>query len=183
MFFKKPKRGQDDGLRTFPGTNIDLRQIRGIKWLKKLFLPALVRTYNAGLGSSSSCWGVINQNTAIFANFVQFHHAFPTVGRQHIASCITGRRPAELQYILSRTAVIAQNCIIVQFHHAFSSFARQACPAALPISTGFDARARLLLLSHRTARADVQTGLNLLLVQFHHAFIICMRALLSSRQV
>jgi hypothetical protein len=32
-----------------------------------------------------------NQNTAIFANFVQFHHAFPTVGGQHIASFITGR--------------------------------------------------------------------------------------------
>jgi hypothetical protein len=26
--------------------------------------------------SSCCCWGVINQNTAIFANFVQFHHAF-----------------------------------------------------------------------------------------------------------
>jgi hypothetical protein len=25
---------------------------------------------------SSCCWEVINQNTAIFANFVQFHHAF-----------------------------------------------------------------------------------------------------------
>jgi hypothetical protein len=25
---------------------------------------------------SSCCWGVINQNTAIFANFAQFHHAF-----------------------------------------------------------------------------------------------------------
>jgi hypothetical protein len=135
MFFKKPKRGQDDGLRTFPGTNIDLRQIRGIKWLKKLFLPALVRTYNAGLGSSSSCWGVINQNTAIFANFVQFHHAFPTVGRQHIASCITGRRPAELQYILSRTAVIAQT-----LHYCpISPCIQQLCTAGLPgSSTNFD---------------------------------------------
>jgi hypothetical protein len=33
------------------------------------------------------------------------------------------------------------------------------------------------------ARAAVLTGLNLFLVQFHHAFFICMRALLSSRQV
>jgi hypothetical protein len=39
------------------------------------------------------------------------------------------------------------------------SLARQPCPAVRPISTGFDAR--------------VLTGLNLLLVQLHHAFIMC----------
>jgi hypothetical protein len=64
---------------------------------------------------------------------------------------------------------------------------RQPCPAVRPISTGFDARARSLYLwslrSHRTvlqwqvtklhARAAVLTGLNLFLVQFHHAFITC----------
>jgi hypothetical protein len=33
------------------------------------------------------------------------------------------------------------------------------------------------------ARAAVLTGLNLFLVQFHHVFIICMHALLFSRQV
>jgi hypothetical protein len=38
----------------------------------------------------SCCWGVISQNTAVFANFDQFHHASPAVGRQHIASFITG---------------------------------------------------------------------------------------------
>jgi hypothetical protein len=29
--------------------------------------------------SSSSSSGVISQNTAVFANFVQFHHASPAV--------------------------------------------------------------------------------------------------------
>jgi hypothetical protein len=72
------------------------------------------------------------------------------------------------------------------------SLTRQPCPAVRPILTGFIARARSLR-SHRSvlqwqvtklqARAAVLTGLNLFLVQFHHAFIICMRALLSSRQV
>jgi hypothetical protein len=74
------------------------------------------------------------------------------------------------------------------------SLARQLCPAVRPILTGFDARANSLR-SHRSvlhcnwqvttlhARAAVLTGLNLFLVQFHHAFIFCMRALLSSRQV
>jgi hypothetical protein len=55
-------------------------------------------------------------------------------------------------------------------------------PAVRPISTRFDARARWLR-SHRTvlhwqvtklhARVAVLTGLNLFLVQFHHAFIMC----------
>jgi hypothetical protein len=70
------------------------------------------------------------------------------------------------------------------------SLARQLCPVARPTLTGFDARARSLR-SHRTVLhwqvtklhelAAVLTGLNLFLVQFHHAFIFCMRALLSSR--
>jgi hypothetical protein len=37
------------------------------------------------------------QNTAVFANFVQFHHVSLGVGRKHITSFITGRRPADLQ--------------------------------------------------------------------------------------
>jgi hypothetical protein len=71
------------------------------------FLPALslraTRVYHllCCFCCSCSCVGVINHKTAIFANFVQFHHAFSTVGRQHIASLITGRRPADLQYILA----------------------------------------------------------------------------------
>jgi hypothetical protein len=48
------------------------------------------------------------------------------------------------------------------------SLARQPCPADLPGSL---------------ARQFDQFRLDLFLVQFHHAFIICMRALLSSRQV
>jgi hypothetical protein len=36
----------------------------------------------------------ISQNTAVFANFVQFHHAFSAVGRQHIASFINTRGSA-----------------------------------------------------------------------------------------
>jgi hypothetical protein len=78
-----------------------------------------------------------------------------------------------------------------------SSLARQSCPAGWPgsLARQFDQfRPDLMrsLRSNRTvlqwqvtkllARAAVLTGLNLFLVQFHHAFIICMRALLSSRQ-
>jgi hypothetical protein len=67
-----------------------------------MFLPALslraTRVYLLLCCSCYSCsWGVINQNTAVFTNFVQFHHASPTVGCQHIASFITGHRPADLQ--------------------------------------------------------------------------------------
>jgi hypothetical protein len=39
--------------------------------------------------------GIINQNTAVFAHFVQFHRASSAVGRKHIASFITGRSSAE----------------------------------------------------------------------------------------
>jgi hypothetical protein len=42
-------------------------------------------------------WGVINQNTAVFAIFVQLHHASPAVGRKNIESFITGCWPAEMQ--------------------------------------------------------------------------------------
>jgi uncharacterized integral membrane protein len=34
---------------------------------------------------------LISQNTVLFEEFVQFHHASPAVGRQHIACFITGR--------------------------------------------------------------------------------------------
>jgi hypothetical protein len=78
------------------------------------------------------------------------------------------------------------------------SLGRQPCPAALPGSLARKPCRKITSIitgvrSHRTvlqwqvtklhARAAVLTGLNLFLVQFHHAFIICMRALLSSRQV
>jgi hypothetical protein len=65
------------------------------------------------------------------------------------------------------------------------SLAWQPCPAVRPISTGFDARARSLRIYRITAlyyscrslnsmgAAAVLTGLNLFLVQFHHAFIMC----------
>jgi hypothetical protein len=79
------------------------------------------------------------------------------------------------------------------------SLARQSCPAVLPGSLArqldqFRPDLMRSLRSNRTvlqctwqvtkllARTAVLTGLNLFLVQFHHAFIICMRALLSSRQ-
>jgi hypothetical protein len=79
------------------------------------------------------------------------------------------------------------------------SLARQPCPSDLPGSLARQFEQfrpdlmRRSLRSHRTvlqwqvtklhARAAVLTGLNLFLVQFHHAFIIFMRALLSCRQV
>jgi hypothetical protein len=59
---------------------------------KSSFLPALslraTRVYHllCCYSCSSCCWEVIDQNTAVFTNFVLFHHASPTVGRQHIAS-------------------------------------------------------------------------------------------------
>jgi hypothetical protein len=102
---------------------------------------------------------------------VQFHHAFSSLARQACPAALPG------------------------------SFARQPCPAALPGSFArqFDQfrpdlmRALAPQSPHRTvlhwqvtklhASAVVLTGLNLFLVQFHHAFIICMQALLSSSQV
>jgi hypothetical protein len=76
------------------------------------------------------------------------------------------------------------------------SLARQPCPAALPGRLDQfrpDLMGARSLRSHRTvlhwqvtklqASAAVLTGLNLFLVQFHHAFIFCMCALLSSRQI
>jgi hypothetical protein len=101
---------------------------------------------------SSFCWGVINQNTAIFANFVQFHHAF----------------------------VIAQNIALLSY------FTMHSAALLGSLAQVFDRSHHTVLQWQVTklhARAAVLTGLNLFLVQFHHAFIICMRALLSSRQV
>jgi hypothetical protein len=69
--------------------------------------------------SSSWCWGVINQNTAIFANFVQFHHAFRHSQNIALLSNFTMHSAALL-----------------------GSLAQQPCPAVRPISTEFDARAR-----------------------------------------
>jgi hypothetical protein len=102
----------------------------------------------------SCCWGVINQITAIFANFVQFHHSFV------IAQII-----ALFSYFTMHSAAL------------LGSLARQPCPAALTGSLDqvFD-QFRLDLMhalrSHRTvlqwqvtklhARAAVLTGLNLL---------------------
>jgi hypothetical protein len=131
---------------------------------------------------SSCCWGVINQNTAIFANFAQFHHAF-----------VIAQNIALLSYFTMHSAALPGSLARQPCPAALpGSLARQPCPAVRSISTGFDAGARSLR-SHRTvlqwqvtklhARAAVLNGLNLFLVQFHHAFIICMRALLSSRQV
>jgi hypothetical protein len=82
--------------------------------------------------------------------------------------------------------VIVQNiCIIVQFHHAFSSLALP-CSLARQFDQFRPDLMRALACSAVTtlyARAAVQAGFNLFLVQFHQAFIICMRALLFSRQV
>jgi hypothetical protein len=61
--------------------------------------------------SSSCCWGVINQNTAIFANFVQFHHSF-----------VIAQNIALLSYFTMHSAAL------------LGSLARQPCPAALPSS-------------------------------------------------
>jgi hypothetical protein len=111
-----------------------------------------------------------------FCIIVQFHHAFPSLARQ---PC-----PAALPGSLALAALLG-------------SLARQPYPAALPGSFArqFDqfrpylmrALARCSVLHWQVtklhAHAAVLTGLNLFLVQFHHAFIFCMRALLSSRQV
>jgi hypothetical protein len=85
----------------------------------------LVRTYNAGLSFALLLFffflllGVINQNTAIFANFVQFHHAFRHSQNIALLSNFTMHSAALL-----------------------GSLAQQPCPAVRPISTEFDARAR-----------------------------------------
>jgi hypothetical protein len=63
------------------------------------------------------------------------------------------------------------------------SLAPQPCSAVRPISTGFDALApqsphcttlQWQVTKLHARAAAVLTGLNLFLVQFHHAFIICM---------
>jgi hypothetical protein len=127
--------------------------------------------------SSSSSWG--DSHCSKYCIIVQFHHAFSSLARQPCFAALPG-------------SLARQPCPAA----LPGSLARQPCPAALPGSSTnfdrFDARARLLC-SHYTvlqwqvtklhARAAVQTGFNLFLVQFHHAFIICMRALLFSRQV
>jgi hypothetical protein len=60
----------------------------------EIFTCRVVTLCNAGLGLH---FALLWRHTAVFANFVQFHHASPVVGRQHITSFITGRRPADLQ--------------------------------------------------------------------------------------
>jgi hypothetical protein len=100
--------------------------------------------------------------------------------------------------LLLGVTVIAQNIALLSnftMHSAAlpGSLAQQACPAVRQISTEFDARARSLARSAVTALlqwqvtklhacAAVLTGLSLFLVQFHHAFINCMRPLLSAVQ-
>jgi hypothetical protein len=131
------------------------------------FLPALVRTYNAGLSFALLLLFLLLlflRTQSEYCIIVQFHHAF-SILYHCMQPC-----PAALPGSLAR-----QPCPAA----LPGSLARQPCPAVRPISTGFDARARLLR-SHRTvlkqqvtklhARAAVLTDLNLFLVQFHHAF-------------
>jgi hypothetical protein len=60
------------------------------------------QNYKLTPAPSENCFAIFllrvrsNQNTAVFTNFVQFHHASSAVGRTHIASYKTGLRPAEL---------------------------------------------------------------------------------------
>jgi hypothetical protein len=174
------------------------------------FLPALVRMYNAGLCFALLLLFLFLGRThcSKYCIFVQFHHAFSILLHHCIQPCQAALRtlarslahacPAALPGSLARACPAA-----------FRALARQPC-ARLPGSccpdkseqvqqnitpdtlTGYGACA-LSLHNHRTvlqwqvtklnARAAVLTGLNLFLVQFHHAFIICMCTLLSSRQV
>jgi hypothetical protein len=98
-----------------------------------------------------------------FQHFAPLHAALPgSLAREPCPAALPG-------------SLVRQPCPAA----LLGSLARQPCPAVRPISTGFDARARLLC-SHRTvlqwqvtklhARAAVLTDLNLFLVQFHHAF-------------
>jgi hypothetical protein len=148
---------------------------------------------------SSCCWEVINQNTAIFANFVQFHHAFVIAQNIALLSNFTmhsAALPGRLRQVCLATLpgrIARQDCPAA----LTGSLDRKDCPAGLPgsLDRQFDQfRPDLMraLRSHRTvlqwqvtklhARAAVLTGLNLFLVQFHHAFIICMRARAAVQQ-
>jgi hypothetical protein len=150
------------------------------------FLPALVRTYNAGL-SFALLLLLLFLGSQSLLKILHFCPISPCI-QQPCTAGLPGSLarqpcPAALPGSLAR-----QPCPAA----LPGSLARQPCPAVQPISTGFDARARLLRSHHTVlqwqvtklhARAAVQTGFNLFLVQFYHAFIICMRALLLSRRV
>jgi hypothetical protein len=141
--------------------------------LRVYFLPALVRTYNASLSFALLLLFLFLGSQSL----LKILHFCP------ISPCIQQPCTAGLPGSLARPPCPAA---------LPGRLARPPCPAVRPISTGFDARARLLRSHHTVlqwqvtklhARAAVQTGFNLFLVQFHHAFIICMRALLFSRRV
>jgi hypothetical protein len=143
--------------------------------------------------SCSSCWGHIH--CLKYCIIVQFHHAFSSLARQHCPAALPAALPGSLARqpcpaalsqqpcpaALSRQPIARQPCLAA----LPGSLAWQPCPAVRPISTGFDARARSLRIYRITAlyyscrslnsmgAAAVLTGLNLFLVQFHHAFIMC----------
>jgi hypothetical protein len=94
----------------------------------------------------------------------------------------------------------SQSLLKILHYCPISPCIQQPCPAALHsrLARQFDkCRPNLMRALARSAVtpllqwqvtklhacAAVRTGLSLFLVQFHHAFINCMRALLSSRQV
>jgi hypothetical protein len=126
---------------------------------------------------------VIAQNIALLSNFTM--HSAALLGSLARQPCTTG----------FPSSLARQPCPAA----LPGSLARQPCPAALPgsLARQFDQfRPNLMcalapqsplcttLAGHQTACARCcPDRFKLVLVQFHHAFIFCMRTLLSRRQV
>jgi hypothetical protein len=154
--------------------------LQGRACLTACFLPALVRTYNAGL-SFALLFFLDRTHCSNVCIIVQFHHAFSGLARQPCPAALP-RQPCSAA-ALPGSSLARQPCPAVLL------VARQPCPAALLVSsTNFDriwcARSLAQQSLHCTVlqwqvtklharAAAVLTGLNLFLVQFHHAFIIC----------
>jgi hypothetical protein len=69
---------------------LDQRSSKKSHDLRSMILNLSVSACHYVFLTSSCSWGVNSQNTAVFANFVQFHYAAPAIGHQHITSFITG---------------------------------------------------------------------------------------------
>jgi hypothetical protein len=82
------------------------------------FLPALVRTYNAGL-SFALLFFLGRTHCSNFCIIVQFHHAFSSLARQPCLEALLQPRPGSLARQPCPAALPG-------------SLARQPCPSALP---------------------------------------------------
>jgi hypothetical protein len=122
---------------------------------------------------SSCCTSLdISQNTAFSTNFTMLSAA------QHIVplhACSLARQPCPAALPGSLACLAALHGSLTQQFDQFRPDLIRALTRSAVTALYY-----MWQVTKLHARAAVLTGLSLFLVQFHHAFIICMRALIIS---